>query len=124
MHKSRRNVESPSSPLKVIRDIKTVNNEESLLVILKMVLTEIKDGKFNFSRRQIFLNFLKSVDFKIITMMESTWSELITALRFIANYAEQAESDLALESFADIISIRPYDTSTVMALLRPTSEDT
>ena len=110
--------------MKVIRDIKTVNNEESLLVILKMVLTEIKDGKFNFSRRQIFLNFLKSVDFKIITMMESTWSELITALRFIANYAEQAESDLALESFADIISIRPYDTSTVMALLRPASEDT
>ena len=89
-----------------------------------MVLTEIKEGKFNFSRRQIFLNFLKSVDFYKITMMESTWSELIQALRFIANYAEQSESDLAVESFADIISIRPYDTSTVMALLAPINEDT
>ena len=39
-------------------------------------------------------------------MLESTWSELIEALRFIANYAEQSESDQAVESFADIISIR------------------
>ena len=68
-----------------------------------MVLTEIKEGKFNFSRRQIFLNFLKSVDFKVITMMGPTWSKLLEALRFIANYGEQSESDLALDSFADII---------------------
>ena len=56
---------------------KLVDSEDSLLVVLKMVKTEIRDGKFNASRRRILLTFLDSVDFKAINMSESSWTDLI-----------------------------------------------
>ena len=96
-----------------------VNTEESLVVALKMVKIEIRDEKFNASRRRILLTFLQSVDFKAINMTQSTWEDLITGLRFIANQSDIEESENALNIFADIIAARPYDTSQVMAILKP-----
>ena len=52
-------------------------------------------------------------------MKQTTWSSLIAVLRHIANSEEPQESDLALELFAEILSMRAFDTSTVMALLAP-----
>ena len=62
-----------------------VNTEESLIVVLKMVKAEIRDDKFNASRRRILLTFLQSVDFKAINMTQTTWEDLISGLRFITN---------------------------------------
>ena len=98
-----------------------VNTEESLIVALKMVKIEIRDDKFNASRRRILLTFLQSVDFKAINMTQSTWEDLIAALRFMANQSDIEESEHALNIFADIIAARPYDTSQVMAILKPDS---
>ena len=100
-----------------------VNTEESLVVALKMVKIEIRDDKFNASRRRIFLTFLQSVDFKAINMTQSTWENLIAGLRFIANQSDIEESENALNIFADIIAARPYDTSQVMAILKPDAND-
>jgi len=96
-----------------------VTTEQSLIGVLKMVLVEIKDAKFNGSRRRVFLTFLESVEFRVIKMCESTWRDLITALRFIANQADPSESDKALSVFSDIIAVRPYETSWIITLLKP-----
>ena len=50
-----------------------VSTAESLIVALKMVMLEIREDKFNASRRRILLTFLQSVDFKAINMTQSTW---------------------------------------------------
>ena len=105
----------------MIVKVPKVDTEESLVLALKMVKIEIRDEKFNASRRRILLTFLKSVDFKAINMTLSTWEDLITGLRFIANQSDIEESEYALNIFADIIAARPYDTSQVMAILRPES---
>ena len=107
----------------MIVKVPKVDTEESLAVALMMVKNEIHDDKFNASRRRILLTFLQSVDFKAINMTQSTWEDLITALRFIANQSDIEESEYALNIFADIIAARPYDTSQVMAILRPESNE-
>ena len=84
-----------------------------------MIIVEIESGKFNGSRRRVFLTFLESVDFKEISMMEETWRDLITVLRFIANQKDTSESDSALNTFVGIIADRPYETSQIIALLKP-----
>ena len=104
---------------KTVVKVPKVNTEESLVVVLKMVKMEIRDDKFNASRRRILLTFLQSVDFKAINMTQSTWEQLIAGLRFIANQSDSEESEKALNIFADIIAARPYDTSQVIAILKP-----
>ena len=99
--------------------VETVSSENSLRMVLKMVLSEIKEGKFNASRRRIFLTFLQSVDFRAISMQQSTWANLVTGLKVVANQPDAEESDQALNIFAEIIAVRPYDTSQVMTLLQP-----
>lgn len=77
----------------------------------------------------MFLSFLQTVDFVKISISDDTWFDLIACLRFVANQSEaedgsvnelaMADSEQALELFADIIAKRPYDTSRIMAFLRP-----
>ena len=49
--------------------------------------------------------------------MQGTWELLVDCLKFVANQPDADESEKALSIFADIMSLRAYDTSTVMALL-------
>ena len=80
----------------------------------------------------MFLSFLQTVDFVKISISDDTWFDLIACLRFVANQSEaedgsvnelaMADSEQALELFADIIAKRPYDTSRIMAFLRPSRE--
>lgn len=49
--------------------VNKVDSEDNLVFALKMVRSEIKDGKFNASRRRVLLNYLETVDFNAITMM-------------------------------------------------------
>ena len=94
-----------------------VDSEEDLVFALKMVRSEIKNEKFNISRRRVLMNYLVTVDFKAITMKETTWAYLIDILKFIANQSDVEESEKALSIFAEIITLRAYDTSTVIAYL-------
>lgn len=52
-------------------------------------------------------------------MTHGTWSNLIAVLKHVANSEEAQESDRALAIFSEILSLRTFDTSTVMALLAP-----
>ena len=52
-------------------------------------------------------------------MTYSTWGNLIAVLKHVANSEEAEESDSALELFSEILAMRAFDTSTVMALLAP-----
>ena len=52
-------------------------------------------------------------------MIEQTWRDLIKVLRFVANSEDQADADDALNLFAEIIALRPWDTSQVIAILKP-----
>ena len=63
------------------------------------------------------MNFLETVDFEVISMKETTWAYLIEILKFIANQSNVEESEKALSIFAEIITLRAYDTSTVIAYL-------
>ena len=54
---------------KLVVKVPKVSSEESLIVVLKMVKAEMRDGKFNASRRRILMTFLENVDFKAINLM-------------------------------------------------------
>ena len=97
----------------------TLITEESLAVLLKMVSTEIEEKRCNASRRTLFLQLLRKVDFTKISLSEATLLDLIAGLRFVANQPDANESRDALNLFAEIIGCRPYDASRIMAILSP-----
>ena len=47
---------------------------------------------------------------------------IVFIIRFIANQKDISESDSALNAFAGIIADRPYETSQIIALLKPQQE--
>ena len=91
--------------------------EESLGILLKMVSNEISEGRCNASRRNLFLQLVRKVSFATIQMTDTHWQDLIQCLRFVANQSDQGESRDALSIFAEIIRVRSYDTSRIMAIL-------
>ena len=87
-----------------------------------MISTEIKEGRCNASRRSLFLQLLRKVNYSTIGLTDAHWADLLQCLRFVANQADKVESHDALSLFADIIKVRSYDTSRVMAILNPNDE--
>ena len=55
-------------------------------------------------------------------MSDDNWQDLITCLRFVANQSDPTENKEALALFAEIIRVRPYDTSRIMAILCQSDE--
>ena len=60
-----------------------VKSEQALIGVLTMVTSQIAERKFNGQRRSVFLSFLKSVDFRAITLANETYKDLIVAFRAI-----------------------------------------